>query len=88
VKIWIEKNAKQDPSTRQIIPGQILRPDGNTIFVVRSPDDDVQIFQLCLGCSSTRESSNFEPHKCSRAYSGGASTALGTWSSSSGWGGD
>ena len=54
VKIWIEKNAKQDPSTRQIIPGQILRPDGNTIFVVRSPDNDVQIFQLCLGCSSTR----------------------------------
>jgi hypothetical protein len=38
-KDWLTKNAKQDQSTRRIIPEQVIRhPDGITIFIVRSPD--------------------------------------------------
>ena len=55
VKTWIEKYIK----TRKIFPGQILRPDGDTLLIVHPPDTCVQIFQMCLVCSSTRESANF-----------------------------
>ena len=62
VKSWIDEYKK----TSQIFPGQILRPDGDILLIVHAPDTGVQIFQMCLGCSS--ESSNFGTHKCSEGW--------------------